>query len=172
MATYKKGFKKQTSEQMLLQVIVGIIIAVFAIVAVAFIYDLTVGSREYDDFTHITEYDLVLEQKDADQVPLEDYLVYFYYDDCSACASIKDDALKIVAKLNKDSQTVFLANTTEMTDEDENQDAFLDDILEDSLLTPTIVVIADGEFEEAVVGADEVMELLEQVKDGTYAPFN
>ncbi len=157
---------------MLLQVIIGIIIAVFLIVLVAFIYDLATPTREYDDFTHIKEYDKVLTQEDEDEVQLEDYLVYFYYDTCSACSSVKDDVLKIANRLNKDSTMVFFANTEEMTDEEDNKDAFLDDIVEDKLLTPSIVVVADGEFEEIVVGADEVLELLEAVQDGSYAPFN
>lgn len=172
MATYKKGFKKQTPEQMLLKVIVGIIVTVFLIVLVAFIYDLATPTFEYDDFTHIKKYEEVLTQKDEQSVQLEDYVVYFYYDDCTACSSIKSDALKIVNKLNKDSDFVILANTTEMEDADTYKDTFLEDIAETQLLTPTLLVVANGEYHEVQVGAEDVLETLESIKAGTYLPFN
>lgn len=172
MATYKKGFKKTTPEQRLLQVIVGIIITVFAIIAAVFIYDLAGGSRQYDDFTHLTKYETILTQVDDEDVQLQDYVVYFYSNTCVACESVKAKILRLTNRINKDAEIVFLANTTDITDTETKKDWFLDQILEPSLYTPSIVVIANGQFEEIVVGADEVVALLDQINDGTYAPFN
>ncbi len=44
MATYKKGFKKENPETVLLKVIIGIIIVVFLLVGVLFVYDATQGA--------------------------------------------------------------------------------------------------------------------------------
>jgi len=172
MATYRRGFKKVTPEQRLLQVIVGIIIFVFAIVAIAFIYDLTIGSRTYEDFTQITTYESVLTQKDSESNQLQDYVVYFYQDTCEACASVENKVLRLTDRINKDATVVFFANTGKMTDTDTKKNDFLVSIEESNLLTPTIVVVANGVFQEVVVGADQVVSLLDQIKDGTYAPFN
>ena len=172
MATYRKGFKKTTPEQRLLQVIVGIIITVFVIVAAAFIYDLAVGTRQYEDFTKLTKYEKILTQVDAEEVQLQDYVVYFYSNTCLACESVKNTSLRLANRINKDSEIVFFANTDEMTDTAAQKDLFLDSIFEPSLYTPTIVVIANGQFEEIVVGADEVVALLKLINAGTYAPFN
>jgi len=172
MATYRKGFKKTTPEQRLLQVIVGIIITVFVIVAAAFIYDLAVGTREYTDFTSLTKYETILTQVDAEDVQLQDYVVYFYSNTCVACESVKNKSLRLANRINKDSEMVFFANTDAMTDTETQKDLFLDAILEPTLYTPTIIVIANGQFEELVVGADEVVALLKLIDSGTYAPFN
>lgn len=170
MAIYKSGFKKQSAEQMLLKVIIGIIIAVFAIVLVAFIYDMATKNRYYSDYTHVTKYAEVMTQKEG-TTQIEDYIVYFYSGTCTACESISRKALRETAGIVKDGGIVFMVNTDNMTDKDTKKTEF-EDTIEDNLLTPAIVVVADGEFHEYVDGTVEVLALLESINDGTYEPFN
>jgi len=173
MATYAKGFKKQTSELILLKIIVGIIGAVLLIVLAVFLYDLTVSIGSYDDYTHITKYDDILTQLDEDDEQLQDYIIYFYNDDCINCSAIQKDALRLVARINRNETVVFFVNTTEITEATTgDRDAFLGDINESSVRTPMLVVVNDGEFETTAVGSADVLALLTTVKNGDYDPFN
>jgi len=173
MATYAKGFKKQTSELILLKIIVGVIGAVLLIVLAVFLYDLSVSIGSYDDYTHITKYDDILTQVDADSEQLQDYIIYFYNDECENCVAIQKAALRLVARINNDETVVFFVNTAEVTEATAgDRDAFLGDINESSLRTPMLVVVNNGTFEEVAVGSTAVIDLLTTVKNGDYDPFN
>ncbi|MFH0993072.1 MAG: hypothetical protein V1761_01840 [bacterium] len=172
MATYTKGFKKQTGETLLLKVIVGIIGAVLLIVLAAFFYDLATNVGTYDDYTHITAYDKVLTQVDADQDQLQDYLIYFYSDTCTNCEKIQKEALQLVSRINRDETIVFFVNITEATETASgDKDALLLAINLSSLATPMIVAVVDGEFYRTYVGTEPVIDLLKEVKAGDYTPF-
>ncbi|NLF48658.1 MAG: hypothetical protein GX582_03305 [Acholeplasmataceae bacterium] len=170
MATYKSGFKKQSAEQMLLKVIIGIIIAVFAIVLVAFIYDIATKNRYYSDYTHITKYAEIMTQTD-ESIQIEDYIVYFYSGSCTACESIQKKALREMAGIVKDGGKVFMVNTDNMTDREPKKAEF-EDVIEENLLVPSVVVVQDGEYYEYVSSTTAVLELLESINDGAYEPFN
>ena len=114
MATYKKGYKKRNTETILLKIIISIIITVFAFVAVAFVYDTTTQWKDYDNYTTITKYDGILQYKNGGDEPLDDYVVYFYYDTCSNCVKIKNDALNDGHKINKGTEQFFIANIKSM----------------------------------------------------------
>jgi hypothetical protein len=173
MATYAKGYKKQSGEQILLKTIVGIIITVVSIVLVVFVYDLLTVTTSYSDFTHIEKYDLVLTQKDQANAQVQDYLIYFYNEACTACQDIKNDALKKVGDINKDSKVVYFVDTTKIAETTGgDRDAFLSAIDQSSIRTPMIVAVVDGVFYRAYVGSTAVMEVLNQVDLGTYPPFN
>ncbi|HRX91608.1 MAG TPA: hypothetical protein P5042_02250 [Candidatus Izemoplasmatales bacterium] len=172
MATYRKGFKKITPEQMLLRVIVGIIIVVFLFVAAAYVYDITYGSWEYDNYTHLTLYETMLTQEDEDEEQLQDYIIYFYGDECESCQSIKNKVLRYADKINADSTVMYLVNISDMEDEDDQLSEFLDEIGRSQLVTPMVVVVANGEFYETVSGSEDVVTLIKQVRDNEYTPFN
>ncbi len=174
MATYKKGFKKQNTETILLQVIIGIIIAVFAFVAIALIYDTATQWKDYSYYTNISEYEGILEYTNGEDEALEDYLVYFYYEDCTNCQSIKTDSLRLANKLNRNSEVFFLADTTAMTDEDDYLETFLDsvDLSDSEFGTPALLIVVDGEFYGIYVGAGDVLEALENVYDGGVEGFD
>ena len=173
MATYSKGFKKRNGEQTLLFSIVAIIGFVLLIVGVAFIYDLATDTGEYTDFTHIEAYDLILTQKDESSVQLQDYVVYIYSDDCSNCLTVKKDVLKLSKELEEGGLNVFFVNSStikETTTGDKTD--FLDDVNINSIKTPMIVTVANGSFDKTYIGTDSVVNLLQSVVDGEYAPFN
>ncbi len=172
MAKYKKGYKKRTPEQTLLNIIVGMVITVVLLVVVAFIYDLATYSGSYDDFTAVTKYENVIGYEN-EEVPVgDDYIVYFYSDDCSNCNEIKTEVLKIGEKINEDGTKMLIANTTNMEDSETYLEQFKLDINENNPGTPMVVVVTDGEFEEVVIGSASVVELLESIESGEYAPFN
>jgi thiol-disulfide isomerase/thioredoxin len=173
MATYAKGFKKQSGEQILLKTIVGIIVTVVFIVLAVFVYDLLTVSASYDDYTEITKYNEVLTQKDATQTQLQDYIVYFYSDSCAACNDIKPEALKLVKDINADGNVVFFVDTAAVTEATPgDRDALLAAIDKSSIQTPMVIVVVNGVFYEYKLGTTDVLALLENVKLGTYTPFN
>jgi len=174
MATYKKGFKKQNSETVLLKIIIGIIIGVFVFVGVAFIYDASTQWKNYDYFTTITEYDELLEYTNGEDDVLDNYIVYIYGNSCENCVEIKNDVLKDGNKINKDGEMFFIANVDTMTDSETNLENFLDDIdcPTDEYGTPMLVVVVDGEFYEYFIGASDVEEAVDSVRSGDYEPFN
>lgn len=172
MAKYKKGYKKRTPEQTLLNIIVGMVLAVVLLVIVAFVYDLATYSGSYDDFTAVSNYENVIGYENEEVTVDDDYLVYFYSDTCDACKEIKNDVLKLGEKINKDSTRMLIANTSSMEDSETYFEQFKLDINETNPATPMVVVVTDGEFEEVVIGSTSVVELLESVESGEYAPFN
>ncbi|MBN2876389.1 MAG: hypothetical protein JXL85_01930 [Bacilli bacterium] len=172
MATYKRGYKKQNSETVLLKVIIGIIVAVFAFVALAFVYDAVTKWRSYDYYTTITEYEGIFEYTNGGDEALEDYVVYFYSDTCSNCKDIKNSVLKDGNRLNRDGEMFFLANTGTMTDEDAQLAGFLDEIGEQELGTPMLVVVANGEFYGVYMGSTLVSETMDSISSGTFDAFN
>ncbi len=171
MATYKKGFKKQNSEQVLLKVIVSIILAVFALVVIVWVYDAATKWQDYDYYTQIAEYDGIFDYTDADEVELEDYVVYFYSDSCVNCQEAKSDVLSLGRKINRGEEQFFLANSDVMSDADDNLEAFLDDISLTQMVTPLLIVVIDGEFFEVQTGTTAVINTLESIENGDYADF-
>jgi thiol:disulfide interchange protein len=173
MATYAKGFKKQTGEQILLKTIVGIIVTVMAIVLAVFLYDVITNEPNYSDFTAITKYDQILTQKNASNTQLQDYLVYFYQDSCVACNDVKAEALQLARDIEKMGIKVFFVNTASITETTAgDRQAFINAIGESNLSTPMIVAVADGVFHQTYIGVGPVKSVLTAVKADTFAPFN
>jgi thioredoxin-related protein len=173
MATYKKGFKKQSTQAMLLKTIIAIIGAVLILVLIAFIYDRATEWRDYSSYDHVETYDQVLTQ---DQ---DDYVIYIYSTTCPTCNEMKEEILSVLNDLDKDSDNVYLVNTanfTELETEDEEDAYTRDDLFEDldieAISTPMFVVVADGELEEVVTGTVNIDAFLDDLENETYAPFN
>jgi hypothetical protein len=171
MATYKKGYKKQNSETVLLKVIVGIIVVVFLLVGVLFIYDAATKWKEYDYFTTTTTYTDIFDYTNGGEEALEDYVIYLYSTNESSTL-IKTDVLKEGKRINKDSEMFFLANTAAMSDADAALDDFLATIDEEELSTPMIIVVANGEFYEAYIGSESLLAALDSIEAGTFDAFN
>jgi hypothetical protein len=171
MATYKKGYKKQNPETVLLKVIVGVIAVVFVLVGVLFVYDSTTKWKNYDYFTTVTTYEDMFEYTNGEDEALEDYVIYIYSTNESSVA-VKTDVLKEGKNINKDSEIFFLADSSAMTDEDAELAGFLAAIDEEELSTPMLIVVADGEFFDAYMGSEDLMATLESIEAGTFAAFN
>lgn len=167
MATYKKGFKKQNSEMLLLKTIVVIIVSVILIVAVAFVYDSVTKWKNYNNYEAVADYADVFQMKDDAEIELDDYVIYVYSTTCESCATIKNDVLKIGNKL--DENTFFLLDTGAIEGE---SDDFLETVERTSIATPMLVVVNDGEFYELFVGSTAVLDTLSLIEEGNYTPFN
>lgn len=172
MATYKKGFKKQNSEQILLKVIVSIIVSVMLFIAIIFIYDAVSKWKDYDSYTNITEYSGIFDYTNGGTEELQDYVVYFYSTSCINCEYAKLDVLKAGNKINRGDDMFFIANADEMTDTDTFLETFLDEIDLSQMQTPLLMVVVDGEFYEVFTGTIAVTGALDSIEAGTYEAFN
>lgn len=176
MATYKKGFKKQNTEMLLLKTIVVIIVSVILVVAIAFVYDAFTKWQDYKSYDQVESYAEVFQLKDDAEVELGDYVIYVYSDTCISCKENKNDILKLGNKL--DENMFFLLNSSTLTTTDsQNQTlpaytSFLETINKTSIPTPMLVVVVNGNFEEIHVGPTAVINTLTSIKEGTYEPFN
>lgn len=171
MATYKKGYKKQNPETVLLKVIIGVIAVVIILVGVLFVYDSTTKWKNYDYFTTVNTYDGMFEYTNSTDTALEDYVVYVYSANDSS-VSVKTDVLREGKDINKDSEMFFLADSAAMTDTETELAGFLATIDEEELSTPMLVVVADGEFFDAYVGSEDLLATLQSIEAGTFAAFN
>lgn len=169
MATYKKGFKKQNSEMLLLKTIVVIIVSVILIVAVAFIYDSITRWKNYNSYTFVEDYKDAFVMKDDDGNAISDYVIYVYSNTCQNCTNIKSDVLRIGNRLNRGDDMFFLLNVSSVKGD---SGAFLTTIQQSQIATPMLVVVSGGTFTEIVTGSSSVVSLLEQIRDGLYLPFN
>lgn len=171
MATYKKGYKKQNPETVLLKVILGIIVAVALFVGTFYIYDISTEWKDYENYTAITTYKGMLEFANGGDEALEDYVVYFYSNKDSS-NNIKVDVLRNAKDINKDSEMFFLADINAMTDADAELEDFLDAIELDSLSAPLLLVVADGEFYGVYSGSEQLLDVLASIEEGTFEAFN
>ncbi len=169
MATYSHGYKKQSAEQTLLKIIVGIIVAVFVFVAIAFGYSRLTAWQDYKNYTTLTAYGDILDNSGAG----DNYVVYLYNSsNCDTCKEIKNKVLRVGNKLNKDSETFFLADVSKMDTSDSTaKTTFLSDTSQVELVTPSIVVVANGQFYQVYSGTDDILNTLDSIKDGTFEPF-
>lgn len=168
MATYKKGYKKTKPELAILKTVGGILAGVLVLILAAFIYDKATDWNDYTSYEHLTTYDEVLSQEE------DDYVVYFYSTASSTSASIKSDVLKVL----NDYDNVYLVNTANISEAAvaEGETAYTEDTLLaalsiESVTAPMVVVVADGSYEETLLGTVNIQEFLDQLDAGTYAPF-
>ncbi|QLY40509.1 hypothetical protein HF295_06445 [Hujiaoplasma nucleasis] len=173
MATYTKGYKKQNSQLMLLKITLGVIGAVAILLLAAFIYDKSTDWKDYSSYDHLETYDQVLSQNQ------EDYVVYFYSTNTTS-QDIKEDVLKVLNDLRKEDMTYLVEYSTETfkqrpVEDDETaytRQSLLDDLDIDSITAPMIVVVANGELEEVILGTVNINKFLISIENDTYAPFN
>jgi competence protein ComGC len=176
MATYKKGFKKQNTEMVLLKTIVVVIVSVILLVAIAFLYNTVTRWQDYKSYDQVENYADVFQMKDDAEVELGDYVIYVYSDTCLSCKENKNDILRLGNKL--DENVFFLLNSSTLaTSDSENNKlpaytSFLETIGRDPIPTPMLVVVVNGNFEEIHVGPTAVINTLTSIEEGTYEPFN
>lgn len=171
MAKYKSGYKKENPQLAVLKTILVVVGAVVLLMLAAFIYDKATNWNDYRSYDHLETYNQVLGEEDGD------YVVYFYSLTSGTSAEIKEDVLKALNDFDKNG-TVYLVNTAEFTEApvEEGESAYTEAILQtalgvDDITTPMIVTVVDGYFEETITGSLNITDFLDELNDGTYAPF-
>ncbi len=177
MATYKKGYKKEKGDKILLKVFVSIFVSVFLIVGIAWVYHSLTAWKDYDHYTALTTYSDISNQTTADN---GNYVVYLYDPNNVNCQEIKNKVFHYGRRIQSASDNFFIANTAQIATEAQNNNDttslpnFLASIDQSgtSVLVPSIVVYVDGQFQGFYKETDTILNTLDEINDGTFAPFN
>lgn len=127
---------------------VKMIIGFTVVIAVIIIALLFTKELDYDSFEALSTFEEVTTQSESD------YLVYFYSDYCSYCATIKNDVLAF-ADSNDADMKVYLANTYNLTGTN---------TIPNLTGTPGIVRVTDGVIVTVKTGAIDVLQIFEDVE--------
>ncbi|HOW37321.1 MAG TPA: hypothetical protein P5154_02220 [Candidatus Izemoplasmatales bacterium] len=175
MATYTKGFKKQSGDQILLKAIVGIIVVVLAIVGLVFLYQVITDKGDYKEFDHIAEYDEILIQQ-ANSQQIQEYLVYFYNAADQDCLDVQKQVLNLAGKLENKGVRIFFVDLDAVKEGTTgDKDNFLVAIGKGTSFlnqSPMMISIANGQFHTAYTTGETIKGIMNDVLSGTYEPFN
>ena len=158
-----KGRKK--NDNVLLYSVLGVF-SVLIILVVALVVSANAQQEdpnedllEYDEFQHLTNFD-VLDDQDEDV-----YAVYYYQVNCGACASIKQDVLEMVQDNNSDLKIYLMDAAARPSG---NKDLI---ILDGEVIryTPTMLVYRDGELVEMHVSGESIRPFIDDVESGIYS---
>ena len=94
MAKSKKRFKRKKEDRFISYVLIGFSVVFFVIILSIILYNVLAQPLTYDNFDRITDYSLI------DKMPEDEYLVYYYTEDCSWCKEIKNEVLEFANENN------------------------------------------------------------------------
>lgn len=114
---------------------------------------------KYNDFEQITEYEEVDKQEE------DLYAVYYYYDECGACKSIKAETLDFASGNNYDIK--FYRLHAYQTSGNKDYITILNGGTQMNS-TPTLLLFKDGVLIDYLVGADDIKLFYNQVENGSY----
>lgn len=118
---------------------------------------------EYEDFDHISSYQSILDQEE------EQYMVYWYGENCSHCALIKEKVIQF-ANRNNEKIKVYFINSSEATGVANLEHPTNENIKMEG--TPTMLVIKDGAVADMVVGSEDIPNLIDLINAGKYGIIN
>ena len=156
MADYKRGFKRQSNDRFTSYVFIGFAIAFFIVIISIILFNLLNKDLTYDSFDHIEDYSQIT------TMPEDEYLVYWYSEECYYCKQVKPDILEFANDNNENIKVYFLdaANASGY-----NNIPGMDG-------TPSILFISDGNIVDLVGGSTQILALLEQINADTYLYLN
>lgn len=118
---------------------------------------------EYDDFEHIDSYQRILDQDE------EEYIVYWYGENCSHCAAIKDQVISFANK-NDEKIKVYFINSAVASGVPNLQHPTNESISMQG--TPTMIVVKNGAVADMVVGSEDIPNLITLINAGKYNIIN
>jgi thiol-disulfide isomerase/thioredoxin len=157
MATYKSGYKRRKSNNKFMKYVFVVFGATLVSLVLGLIlYNVFTDELKYSSFEELTNYQEITTQ------PEEQYLVYFYGENCGACISIKGSVLDYFGKINIKVYMIESGNVNgvNLIKDPETQ-------LEMNS-TPTLLTIKDGVLVDMNVGSNIVVDILKEIDLGTY----
>jgi len=116
----------------------------------------------YNDFQHLSNFQAI------DDMPEDQYLVYYYGENCGHCTLIKEQVLRFANK-NEAGIKVYLmdsANTSGVNT------VVHPDTGKEMTGTPSMITVVDGVIVDLNVGSEAIPELLDAINEGTYTEIN
>lgn len=156
MANYKSGFKKKKNNRFVSYIFVGFAIAFFILIISVVLYNMFTKELDYSSFTHI-EYEQTIYDMDEDE-----YLVYFYTEECGACIALKQEVLEFADSNNADVEVYFVDLNIVVSGGTLSVPAAVTH-------TPTLIIIKDGVLVDLIMGARdyEIPAIFDEINAGS-----
>lgn len=103
------------------------------------------------------------------------YLVYVYSDTCVNCQTIKQRLYDFASTY--EGHTIYFFNAAKASDAQTQQQAYIAKIGQTQVQTPSLVVVVDNDFDLTALssyyfmGASSVVNVLDDIENGAYVPF-
>ena len=156
MATYKKGHKRSSNDKFFSYVLIGFAITFFIILISMVLFNIFDNTLDYDSFEQVGDYSQI-QTMEEDQ-----YLVYWYSEQCSACTIIKEELLQFADSNTAGIKVYFM-------DADKTSG---NNYITQMTGTPSLLTIVNGSIMDLTVGYVDIPLLLEQINSGTYTNIN
>lgn len=154
MATYKNGHKKKNSEKFISYILIGFAATFFAILLTILLFNVL------DDTVEITVSNFTEMEED-------EYLVYFYSDNCSACIAIKDEVAAFRSDNAADIKLYYFDSAT-ITQSDFNYLSGTYGVTG----TPAMFTVVNGVVVDVVAGSLGITDSFDSINAGTYTLIN
>ncbi|MCK5761572.1 MAG: thioredoxin family protein [Candidatus Izimaplasma sp.] len=156
MAEYKSGFKRHSDDRFMSFLLIGFAVAFFIIIISVIMFNLLSTELEYSSFDRIGDYSEITNMNE------DEYLVYFYSEECYYCKEIKYDVLEFADENSAGIKVYFLdaGNVTGY-----NNIAGMDG-------TPSILMVVNGQLVDLVGGSTQILSVFDQINSGTYLYIN
>jgi ABC-type lipoprotein release transport system permease subunit len=161
MATYKSGYKRKKSNGKFLKyTFIGMGVVVVTLIMGLVLYNIFSDELKYSSFEEITSFQEITTQ------PEQQYLVYYYGENCGACISIKGSVLDYFGHIDV---KVYVIESSNVDGVNLIRNP---DTQEEMRYTPTLLTIRDGVLIDMNVGADTVVDILKETDLGTYSKID
>ncbi|MCK5388779.1 MAG: thioredoxin family protein [Candidatus Izimaplasma sp.] len=156
MADYKTGFKRQKNDRLISYILIGFAASFFVIIISVIMFNLLSKDLEYSNFDRIEDYSQIT------TMPEDEYLVYFYSEDCYYCKEIKFQVLEFADENNANIK-VYMLDAGNVTGY--NNVSGMDG-------TPTILMVVNGQLVDLVGGSTQIISVFDEINGGTYLFLN
>ncbi len=156
MANYKSGYKKKKNDRFVSYIFIGFAITFIILIISVVFYNIFTRELEYTSFTHI-EYEQTIYD-----MPEDEYLVYFYTEECGACIALKQEVLEFADDNNADIEVYFV----DLDIVNSGGTLFVPDAVTH---TPTLIVVKDGLPVDLIMGAseDDIPAVFDEINAGS-----
>ncbi len=164
MSKFSKSFKgKKGQDKFLTILIAGFAVVFVGIIATLIIYNIVNAPVTYNSFDKVNSY------TEFTQMEEDEYLVYWYGDNCSYCIEIKADVLSFATDNNRGIKMYF----AESSETDGNWQSIIDPDDGSAITgTPSLITVKNGIIVDIAKGKVEVIAVLDAINNNTFNDLN
>lgn len=164
MSKFSKSFSaKKGQDKFLTILIAGFAVVFVGIIATLLIVNIVNPPITYNSFDKANSY------TEFTQMEEDEYLVYWYGDNCSHCIEIKEDILAFANDNNRGIKMYF----AESSETDGNWQIIIDpDDFSPITGTPSLITVKNGIIVDIAKGKVEVLATLDAINNNTFNDLN
>lgn len=158
MATYKSGYKRSNNDRFLTYAIVGFGAVILALAVGLIIYNIVNVKYTYNDFDTINSFYAIQTQEE------DEYLVYYYSENCGYCNDIKEQVLNFAHDNNAGVKLYLLDAATATGSTLLITDPTTGETMDG---TPSLISVKNGVIVQMSPGYINVLQTIGEINDGT-----